>query len=65
MCNICKMLLSGKLTLPESRKLLPKLIDLEHNKRKKDHYKQIYGNMEKAYARVFGSRDEKAVWKEK
>lgn len=65
MCNICKMILSAKMTMPEARAKLPRLIDLEQNTRKREHYKQVYGNMEKAYARVFGSKDSKAVWRDK
>lgn len=65
MCNVCKSILSGRTSLPEARKNLPRLIDLEQNKIKKEHYKQLYGNMEKAYSRIFGSKTEKTIWKEK
>lgn len=54
MCHICKNLLKDKLTFKEARTKLPKLIDLETVKSKKLHYEQLYGNLEKAFTRVFG-----------
>lgn len=59
MCNICKDLLKGKLSFPEARSKLPKLIDLETVSRRKKHYKELYEQMEKAYQKVFDIKKEK------
>jgi len=63
MCELCKLVMKGKLTIPELRQKLPTRIDLERNNRKKLHYQQLYGNLEAAHKRVMNSKEDTAkVW---
>jgi len=56
MCQLCKRILKGNMTMPELKDELPRRIDMEQDKKRKLHYQQLYGNLLAAYKRVLGQK---------